>query len=112
MSTPWVPQKGVPQFGARGLQPLVLGAGVAIAALFIVFSTYFTIDQGERGVILHIGALAGAAPPGLHFKMPIITSIERFPCGFKKNRSRRPPKATPPCRPIRATSSRRRSLSE
>lgn len=64
-----------------------------IVFLIIAFSTYFTIDQGERGVILHNGAMVGEAEPGLHFKMPFITSIEKISVqiqriGFDKNDQR------------------------
>ena len=57
---------------------------VVIALLLIVYSTYFTIDQGERGVILHNGAIAGEAEPGLHFKLPIITTIAKISVQIQK----------------------------
>src|ERR1017187_8569400 len=67
---------------------LPLGAAgavfVVIVMLLILFSTYFTIDQGERGVILHNGAIVGEAEPGLHFKLPIITSIEKISVQIQK----------------------------
>jgi len=50
----------------------------------VLFSTYFTIDQGERGVILHWGAVVGEAEPGLHFKMPIITTIQKISVQVQK----------------------------
>ena len=80
MSSPWsTPPSKMPPFNFNGMKGLpsniVTGGVVAIAALVILLSTYFTIDQGERGVILHWGAVVGEAEPGLHFKMPIITSI-------------------------------------
>ena len=79
MTSPWVPPNKLPQFSANNLPTGAVGVGVAvIVVLLIVFSTYFTIDQGERGVILHNGAIVGEAEPGLHFKMPIITSIEKI----------------------------------
>jgi regulator of protease activity HflC (stomatin/prohibitin superfamily) len=84
LTTPWVPQKGLPQFSAPNLPPVALGVGFIVIMLLIVFSTYFTIDQGERGVILHNGAIAGEAEPGLHFKMPIITSIEKISVQIQK----------------------------
>jgi regulator of protease activity HflC (stomatin/prohibitin superfamily) len=59
-------------------------AAVVVVALLVVFSTYFTIDQGERGVILHNGAIVGEAEPGLHFKMPIITSIAKISVQIQK----------------------------
>jgi regulator of protease activity HflC (stomatin/prohibitin superfamily) len=89
MSSPWsTPPSKIPSFnfgGFKGLQSnIFVGGAVAIAALVILASTYFTIDQGERGVILHWGAIAGEAEPGLHFKMPIITSIEKISVQVQK----------------------------
>src|SRR5437764_3458208 len=87
MSSPWTPQGGRPvNFnGFKGLPPHLLTGGVAaIALLVLLLSTYFTIDQGERGVILHWGAVAGEAEPGLHFKMPIVTTIEKISVQVQK----------------------------
>jgi len=65
--------------------PGALGTGlVVVLGLMIIFSTYFTIDQGERGVILHNGAIVGEAEPGLHFKLPIITSIAKISVQIQK----------------------------
>ena len=74
-----------PQFGVGGLPSGAIGAGLAvIVLLLILYSTYFTIDQGERGVILHNGAIVGEAEPGLHFKMPIITTIAKISVQIQK----------------------------
>ena len=65
--------------------PGALGAALAVAVgLMILFSTYFTIDQGERGVILHWGAISGEAEPGLHFKMPFVTTVEKISVQIQK----------------------------
>src|SRR5205809_300198 len=89
MSSPWSPSgRTPPSFnfgGIKGLPPhLILGGVVAIGALLILLSTYFTIDQGERGVILHWGAVVGEAEPGLHFKLPIVTTIEKISVQIQK----------------------------
>jgi regulator of protease activity HflC (stomatin/prohibitin superfamily) len=85
LTSPWIPPSGLPKFNIENRHSGILFAGaVVIAALFIAFSTYFTIDQGERGVILHNGAIVGEAEPGLHFKMPIITSIEKISVQIQK----------------------------
>lgn len=73
-----------------GIAAAIVGV---IVFLVLTFSTYFTIDQGERGVILHNGAIVGEAEPGLHFKMPFITSIQKISVqiqriGFDKTDSR------------------------
>ena len=39
----------------------------------------YTVDQGERGVVLHYGEVSKVAEPGLHFKMPYIDRVVRIP---------------------------------
>lgn len=58
--------------------PSVVFGVVAIAILSVVFGSWYTIDQGERGVILRYGAISGTAEPGLGFKLPLIDSIIRI----------------------------------
>jgi regulator of protease activity HflC (stomatin/prohibitin superfamily) len=92
MSNPWSsPGRTPPNFnfnsfpGLKGVPPgLVIGGAAAVALLLILMSTYFTIDEGERGVVLHMGAIAGEAEPGLHFKMPIITTIQKISVQVQK----------------------------
>ena len=53
--------------------------GVFVLFLILVgFSSYYTIDQGERGVILRNGAIVGIAEPGLGFKIPIISKVVKI----------------------------------
>ena len=89
MSSPWsTPPSKMPPFNFNGIKGLpsnvLMGGVVAIAALVVLASTYFTIDEGERGVVLHWGAVVGEAGPGLHFKMPIITTIEKISVQVQK----------------------------
>jgi len=94
LSEPWSLPGKRPQINAKSLPGQininnlprgVAGVGlVVVVLLLILFSTYFTIDQGERGVILHNGAIVGEAEPGLHFKMPIITSIAKISVQIQK----------------------------
>lgn len=48
---------------------------VGMAALTILGGSWYTVDQGDRGVILRNGAVTGTAEPGLGFKMPIIDRV-------------------------------------
>ncbi|MCX8997066.1 prohibitin family protein [Rhizobiaceae bacterium BDR2-2] len=57
--------------------PSILAGIVGLAILSVVFGSWYTIDQGERGVVLRYGAIAGTAEPGLGFKLPLIDSIVR-----------------------------------
>ena len=51
---------------------LAIPAVIAFFALVIISSSWYTVDQGERAVILRNGAAIGTSEPGLHFKVPII----------------------------------------
>ena len=62
---------------------IVAGAAV-VAVLVLLFSTAYTIDEGERGVILRLGRVVGEAGPGLHFKMPFINSVEKISVQIQK----------------------------
>lgn len=47
-----------------------------VLILFVIFmGTYFTVDQGERGIVLRFGAFQRIAEPGLNFKMPFFESV-------------------------------------
>lgn len=56
-----------------------VGIGFGLLAFFfgisVIFGSWYTIDQGERGVILRNGAITGTAEPGLGFKMPFVESV-------------------------------------
>ncbi|UPA25632.1 prohibitin family protein [Shinella oryzae] len=56
---------------------MILAGCAALVALSVLFGSWFTVDQGERGVILRYGAISGTAEPGLGFKLPFIDSIVR-----------------------------------
>lgn len=54
---------------------------VGILVLFglsVFFGTWYTIDEGERGVRTRAGAVIGTAEPGLHFKLPFIDGVRIF----------------------------------
>lgn len=49
-----------------------------VAGITVLFGSWYTIDQTERGVILTNGAIVGEAEPGLHFKAPLIMSVVKI----------------------------------
>lgn len=51
---------------------VVGGIFAGIIGLTILGSSFYTVDQGERAVILRSGAVIGVSEPGLNFKIPII----------------------------------------
>lgn len=55
----------------------VVGTIAIVFVLFIsiVFGSWYTVDQGDRGVLLRNGALVGMVDPGLGYKMPFIDDV-------------------------------------
>jgi regulator of protease activity HflC (stomatin/prohibitin superfamily) len=64
----------------RGGYLKTIGIAVVILLAVLIFGggSFYTIDQGERGVILRNGAVVGTAEPGLGFKIPIIDSVVKI----------------------------------
>lgn len=68
-------QRPQPKSVSRLVVTGAVTVGVIVVGLTTVFGSWYTIDQGERGVILRNGALVGIAQPGLGFKMPWVDSV-------------------------------------
>lgn len=50
--------------------------GVAlVTVLTLVFGGIYSIDQGERGVILRGGTVVGVADPGYNLKLPLVDDV-------------------------------------
>ena len=54
---------------------LVVIAGLVIS---IGLGSFYTVDQGERAVLLTNGAISGVEDAGLHFKLPFVQSIAKI----------------------------------
>jgi regulator of protease activity HflC (stomatin/prohibitin superfamily) len=59
-----------------------------VAATFLgitaLFGSWYTVDQGERAVILRNGEIVGVGEPGLGFKMPIMDSAVKLSIQSRK----------------------------
>lgn len=60
--------------GGNTRRYLPLAIVVAVLAL-LAFNSFFTVDQGYRGVVLRLGAFTRIAPPGLGLKLPFIDRV-------------------------------------
>ena len=58
-----------------------IGVGIAATVLlFLIWSTWFTVQPEETGVIQRFGAVNRTVGPGLHFKLPVgIERVRRVP---------------------------------
>lgn len=61
----------------KGILGIIVLSFGFLFGLTIVFGSWYTVDEGERGVLLRNGAVSGTADPGLGFKVPIVDSIVR-----------------------------------
>jgi membrane protease subunit HflK len=43
----------------------------------VVYSSFYTIKPGERGVVLRFGKYSKTASPGLNFKIPLVDSVTK-----------------------------------
>ncbi len=57
---------------------LIAGAIVGLFVLIIGSCSFYTVDQGEVGVVLRTGAISHIAEPGLGFKIPFIDRVKRL----------------------------------
>lgn len=57
---------------------LILGGSFVLLIALMLFLSLYTINEGERGVLLRYGKVIKIAEPGLGFKMPFIESIEKI----------------------------------
>lgn len=61
----------------QGLNSKAIGiAAVVLVMLGVFFSSWYTVDETERGVLLRNGALVGIVEPGLSFKTPFIETVK------------------------------------
>lgn len=50
-------------------------AAMTIIGLTVIFGSWYTVDDGYRGVLLRNGAFVSVAEPGLNFKTPWIEEV-------------------------------------
>ncbi|HWY61601.1 MAG TPA: prohibitin family protein [Rhizomicrobium sp.] len=68
----------LPRAGATHIA--LLGAAIVGGLVFfaVALGSFYTVAQGERGVVTHYGAVVGEAEPGLGFKIPFVTGIHNI----------------------------------
>ena len=59
----------------RKMVGIVVGVLIALIVVVVAGGSFYTIDQGQRGVILRTGQVVGTAEPGLGFKLPIVDTV-------------------------------------
>lgn len=54
---------------------IIAHAVIAVVALILLFSSFGTVDAGERGVKTRMGAVVGIVEPGFYTKAPFIENV-------------------------------------
>jgi regulator of protease activity HflC (stomatin/prohibitin superfamily) len=49
-----------------------------LVAVYVVFASWYSVDQGERAVVLRFGELVGESGPGPHLKVPFIDTVRKI----------------------------------
>lgn len=57
---------------------LAVGGVIGVFLLVVLFSSLGTVNAGERGVKVRLGAVAGIVPQGLYVKAPFIEKIVKM----------------------------------
>lgn len=56
-----------------------------VVLLIAVFGSFYTVDAGERAIVLRFGQVVRTSDSGLHFKTPLIESIVTFDTRTQKD---------------------------
>ncbi len=70
------PIGGAPKglFGGIGKLLIII---LIVILVQVVYSSFYTIKPGERGVVLRFGKYSKTAPPGLNFKIPLVDTVHK-----------------------------------
>jgi regulator of protease activity HflC (stomatin/prohibitin superfamily) len=55
---------------------LIVASIGGLIGLFVMFGSWYTVDQGEVGVVLRNGAVVATVDAGLHFQTPWFESVQ------------------------------------
>jgi len=67
---------------------LIIGGIVVIVVIFLLFASFTTVQSGNRGVLLQLGAVKPTIlTEGFHFKVPFIQSVQQVEVRVQKEES-------------------------
>jgi len=60
--------------------PMIRNVLIGLAVLIVVFTSFYTVEPEEVGLVLRFGKFIRTADPGLHFKVPFgVESVQKVP---------------------------------
>lgn len=63
--------------GGAGGFGAILALAAIIAVGYVVFQSFYTVDEQERAVVLRFGEFSRTEEPGLRFKVPLIDDVTK-----------------------------------
>lgn len=66
------------------MKTAILGCALGLVAACAVWGSYYTVDEGERAVVLTFGEISKVTDPGLHFKLPFIQDASFYSTRVQK----------------------------
>lgn len=57
---------------------IILSVALLLLSLLVLWLSYYSVNEGERGVVLRNGRILKVAEPGYGFKFPLIDSVEHI----------------------------------
>lgn len=64
--------KNIPYYKPIGIGLLIIGL---LFGIILFFSSFYTIQEGHKGVVLKFNKLSSVEDPGLNFKVPFMTKV-------------------------------------
>ena len=56
---------------------------IGVFSMFLLFSSFYTVDANENAVILRLGKYLSTTGPGLHFKLPLIDEVYKVKVDYQ-----------------------------
>lgn len=72
------------QIANRGSKAGLSGLIIALA-VFLIFSTVFTVDEGHIGIVKRFGKAIAQVDPGIHAKVPLMDAVVEIEVRTRKN---------------------------
>jgi regulator of protease activity HflC (stomatin/prohibitin superfamily) len=76
---------GGAEFAFKSAPTIAIAAIVALILFLLIASSYYTIEQGYRGIALRFGEVYRIAEPGLNFKIPFIDAVRELEVRTQKD---------------------------
>jgi regulator of protease activity HflC (stomatin/prohibitin superfamily) len=77
---------GMPSWlSARGVGRAITWTALGVLAAIPLLGGWFTVDAGERAVVLRFGAIQGVYAEGFHLKIPMIDKLVRIDVRIAKH---------------------------